>query len=204
VDLLLTLLCIPPIIVLMVETEDRTPYTRLKLKLGVHEFEAEGPPDLVMSQLQAFKELIAAMPPTPAAVISPPGASLALTGSTPAVLIEQGSPDTPPETLGRIMKVEDRVVSLTARARSTDDAVLLLLYGQKVIRANDSVTGAEVISGLTATGIKIDRVDRLLEKAGEIGDVIVVGSGRGKRYRLTNSGFAKTRAIANELLATVA
>lgn len=48
------------------------------------------------------------------------------------------------------------------------------------------------------------RVDRLLEKMGRDGDLIVTGERRSKRYRLTNSGLAKAQKIASELLATVA
>ncbi len=56
--------------------------------------------------------------------------------------------------LAKIMRVDNRVVSLTIRARdAADDAVLLLLYGQKTVsRENDSVTGGEVMEGFTATG----------------------------------------------------
>ncbi len=35
---------------------------KLKMKIGIHEFEAEGPVDIVQSQFAAFKELIAALP----------------------------------------------------------------------------------------------------------------------------------------------
>lgn len=106
--------------------------------------------------------------------------------------------------LDKIMRVENRVVSLTVRAKSIDDAVLLLVYGQKTLRQNDAVTGAEVMDGLTATGQRIGRVDRVLTKAGELGDVIVIGMGRAKRYRLTNAGITKARQVAAELIAIVA
>jgi DNA-binding PadR family transcriptional regulator len=103
------------------------------------------------------------------------------------------------------MKVDGRIVSLTIRADTPDDAVLLLLYGQKVLRENDSVTGGDIMEGLTATGgTSIGRVDRVLEKMGRDGDVIVIGERRGKRYRLTNAGLSRARQIANSLIAIVA
>jgi hypothetical protein len=82
---------------------------------------------------------------------------------------------------------------------------LLLLYGQKVLRDNDAVTGGEVIEGLTATGgMSIGRTDRVLEKMGRDRDVIVIGERRGKRYRLTNTGISRARQIASSLIAIVA
>jgi DNA-binding transcriptional regulator PaaX len=61
------------------------------------------------------------------------------------------------------------------------------------------------MEGLTATGgLSVLRVDRLLERIGNAGDVVVIGVHRSKRYRLTNAGLAKARQIAADLLATVA
>ena len=37
---------------------------RLKMKVGDHEFEAEGPAEIVQAQLALFKEMIAAVPPS--------------------------------------------------------------------------------------------------------------------------------------------
>jgi hypothetical protein len=179
--------------------------SKLKLRIGIHEFEADGPPELVKEQLQAFKELIAShTPAAPEPLIRTAVGISVGAGTASAVGVDAPPADAAPEMLQRIMRVDDRVVSLTIRARTIDEAVLLLLYGQKMLRGNDSVTGAEVMEGLTATGARVSRVDRLLEKAGDIGDAIVLGVGRAKRYRLTNAGAAKARAIAAELVATVA
>ena len=172
--------------------------SRLKLKIGAHEFEAEGPPDLVKEQLEAFRLLIStvpAAPPAAAVVQAPP----------PLTVVDESAQQMNAEaSLARIMRVDDRVVSLTIRPRSVDEAVLLLLYGQKAMRANDSVTGAEIMDGLTATGVRVERADRLLEKAAMAGDVIVAGAGRAKRYRLSNAGLANARSVAAEHIANVA
>lgn len=188
-------------------------HSKLKLKIGAHEFEAEGPTELVKEQLAAFKEMIATIPSVPASgsrggatpTFGAPSSYLTATGTSPLAAAQPALDEADFENaLPRIMKLENRIVSLTVRASSIDQAVLLIVYGQKAMRNNDSVTGAEVMDGLTATGLRVPRVDRLLEKAGENGDVIVIGVGRAKRYRLTNTGLTKARAIAAELLATVA
>ena len=181
---------------------------KLKLKIGANEFDAEGPADVVQAQFDAFRELILeAARMSPPVSVSPSttlSASLSPSASaSPSPAFEPSLADVD-DALNRIMRVEDRVVSLTVRARSVDDAVLLLVYGQKMLRNNDAVTGAEVMSGLTGSGLRVLRADRLLEKGGEIGDLIVVGIRRAKRYRLTNAGMNKARQLAADLIATVA
>jgi hypothetical protein len=174
----------------------------LKVRVGANEFEASGPPDVVQAQFAAWKELI-----TTAPAITPPPA-----GEKPPAPGMQPPPPPPgvdmsylDSLLDKITKTEDRIISLTVRPKSVDDAILLVLYGQKALRANDSVTGSEVLDGLIATGgLSVTRVDRLLEKAGVDGNVIVTGERRSKRYRLTNSGLQKARAIASECIAIVA
>jgi len=172
---------------------------RLKIKIGSHEFDAEGPADVVNSQFQAFKELVASVPVVDAAPRQP-----ATETKQEHRQDDQHSMSGPDEQLAKIMKVDGRVVSLTSRAKSVDDAVLLILYGQRVLREADLVTGGDIMSGITDTGgFSVGRVDRLLEKAGRAGDVIIGGEHRRKRYRLSNTGLAKARAIANDLIALV-
>lgn len=178
---------------------------RLKIKLGMHEFEAEGPVQVVQAQFAAFKELVAVLPTMP-----PPPMTSAPT-ATERPQMESADTDRAPAKpdvdakLDKIMKLENRTVSLTARPDSPENAVLLMLYGQKILRANDAVTGAEVMQGIANTGgLQIPRADRMLDKLSGNGDVIVIGERRSRRYRLTNAGLAKARQAANDLLAIVA
>jgi len=174
---------------------------RLKLKIGPHEFDAEGDPAVVQAQFAAFKEMVAMAEPFLLTPTTQPATTRADEKTTTA---PDNSTNTPDAMLDKIMRVDEKVVSLTVRAASIDDAVLLVLYGQKVLRNNDSVTGYEVMQGLTVSGQGIGRVDRVLDKAGRDGSVIVIGQRRGKRYRLTNAGMTKARKIAADLIAIVA
>jgi len=174
---------------------------RLKIKVGPHEFESEGSADSVREHFEAFTKLVTAMP---ASTVAQPH----IKQEKPTIPPPPGAPkpDWMPvdDDIRNIMRVEGRVVSLTARPSSAEDAVLLMLLGQKVLRQNDSVTGSEVIEGLAATGgLSVDRVDRLLEKLARAGEVMLFGERRAKRYRLTNTGTAKARELANGLIATV-
>jgi DNA-binding PadR family transcriptional regulator len=70
--------------------------------------------------------------------------------------------------------------------------------------SNETITGAVIMDGLTATGgLPVSRIDRLLEKLGREGNVIVIGQRRGKRYRLTNAGVNKAKELANALIVLV-
>src|SRR5713226_4623936 len=117
---------------------------RLKIKIGPHEFDADGPAEAVQEQFRIFKEMIT----------SAPGAPLPQTQNT-HLGNGTGTQTVPPRTdmalldssLGKITKLEDRTVSLTVRPQSINDAVLLLLYSQKTLRENDAVTGAEIMNG---------------------------------------------------------
>jgi hypothetical protein len=170
---------------------------RLKMKIGEHEFDAQGPTEVVDRRLADFKKLVElALASQTAAVSKPTEKPSPDAGKTPD---NQGA-----DPLAKIMRVEERIVSLTVRAQSPTDAVLLILLGQRQFRQNDAVTGMEVNQGLTVSGQTVGRVDRVLDRAAAAGHVIVIGQHRGRRYRLTNSGLARAGDIANALIATVA
>jgi hypothetical protein len=181
---------------------DGTTTTRLKTRIGENEFEAEGSAEDVREQFQAWQELVKM------AVTSAPVQSRAALDTT--AMNGDTFPRKPDATvvdseLSKIMRVDTRYVSLTARAASVHDAVLLMLYGQKALRSNDQVTGAEILSGLSSTGgFPVTRLDRILDKLAVDGDVTSFGERRGKKYRLTNTGIGKARAIAADMIASVA
>ena len=176
---------------------------RLRLKIGDYEFEAEGPYDVVQAQYKAFQELVLkVMTAAPA-----PQINVSADPQTPKIEnVDQKENDNngPDASLDEIMILEDKIVSLTTSATDIDEAVLLLMYGQKTLRDNVSVSGVEIMEGLRRSGRNVQRVDRNLEKAGDAGNLIVIGQRRAKRYRLTNKGNARARAIAVERINEVA
>jgi len=168
----------------------------LKMKIGPHEFEATGSPESVREKFQAFREMVATL------------SSSAVKGVMEATKKSLDIIDptlTTEDQLNKIMRVNGREVSLTARPQNLNDAALLLIFGQKQLRQNDAVTGAEIISGLNTTGgYSFGRIDGMLEKMARDGDLLTFGERRGKKYRLTNTGLAKARAIAAELVSSAA
>ncbi len=168
---------------------------RIKVKIGQNEFEAEGSPEMVKEQFEAFKSLVQSTPvhdDTP--VVAP---------AQQAFSNQQVATDEEPSTFGKIFKVENRVISLTALPGNVLDATLLTMFGQRYFRNNDAITGAEVKDGLEQSGYRVDRVDRFIEKLTTDGLVIKIGIGKGSRYRLTNQGMIRAQALAKDLIVTL-
>jgi len=168
---------------------------RIRVKIGDSEFDAEGPAEIVQSQFEAFKQLLTALPPrndtpVPQVVQQVP-------------VIQQVAQDQDQPSFEKIFRVQGRVVSLTALPASTVDAVLLTIFGQRMFRNNDSITGAEIKDGLVQSGYRLDRVDRFIDKLTADGLVIKIGTGKASRYRLTNQGMARATALAKEILAKI-
>jgi hypothetical protein len=169
--------------------------TRIKVKIGNHEFEAEGPTDTVKEQFESFKELISKEP--------------SITDSSRSHISKQvntAQQDTESSLFGelpRIMEMAGRVVSLTALPASVSDAALLILYGQKEMRENVSSSAQEVGDGLAQSGRPVPRVDRVMDSAIEQALVLKTGIKRSTRYRLTNQGMVRARELARELIASV-
>lgn len=175
----------------------------LKIKIGPHEFEATGSAESVREQFQAFKDMVGALPD-----VKQTQAQLDIQKTHDQLAkvyeVADNAPESVDAALPQITKVDGRVVSLTARAGNVENAILVILYGQKILRQNDGVTGAEIIPGLQATGgVQFGRIDRTLEKMARDGDVIAFGQHRGKRYRLTNKGLDSAREMAASMILTV-
>ncbi|HKT88117.1 MAG TPA: hypothetical protein VJQ59_06760 [Candidatus Sulfotelmatobacter sp.] len=168
---------------------------KLKIRIGSHEFEAEGPVSVVQAQFEAFKELIASRQFDNASIT--PIDPAQYTTETNINAVE------PALTLDKITRIDERIVSLTARPETIEDAALVILLGQRTFRSNDSVTGSEVIDGLRQSGLAVSRVDWRLEKLASQGLIIKIGSNRASRYRLTNQGVNKAQAVARALISLV-
>jgi hypothetical protein len=168
---------------------------RIKVKIGQNEFEAEGSPEIVQAQFEAFKEMLTSIPVRHATAEAPPIQQVNLNQQ---VSVEQES-----AVFDKIFKVENRVISLTALPGNVLDATLLTMFGQRHFRNNDAITGAEVKDGLEQSGYRVDRVDRFIEKLTTDGLVIKIGIGKGSRYRLTNQGMVRAQVLAKDVIATL-
>jgi hypothetical protein len=169
--------------------------TRIKMKVGENELDAEGSQDFVQAQVAAFQAMISSVPRETMAQKSEPSRNgKEHNGVTPAF---------PHIDIEKIMHVSGRVVSLTALPASPADAALLIMLGHKDMRNNLSVTGQEIGDGLNQSGRGVPRVDRIMDKTIEESLVLKTGLRRGTRYRLTNQGLTKALGIAEALIASL-
>jgi hypothetical protein len=173
---------------------------RLKLKVGPHEFEAEGDQESVEKQLAVWRELIGSPLATTPTLASPPPDPPPLPGTAPL----------PPRSVSRaafdkVFQHDGRVVSLTLLPQGDNvesDAGLLLLLGQKVYNGLDAVTGSQLIEGLEVSGCKVARADRLFDRIMDR-DVTRYGQHRGTKYRMTHPGLSRASDLLRELVERV-
>jgi hypothetical protein len=169
--------------------------TKIRLKVGSHEFEAEGPPEVVQAQFEAFRELISKQTEKqeekPSAIPQELKQDEEVTNRLPHLPLE------------RIVRATGRIVSLTALPASTEDAALLIMLGHKDLRNHENVTGQEIGDGLAQSGRPVSRTDRIMEKPIASACVLKSGLKRSTRYRLSNVGHQKALLLARDLIASL-
>ena len=166
----------------------------LKIKIGDFKFEADGPANAVDTQFDKFTRIIAPPPPEP-----PPLEPQKAVGAQPVEAAPAAAaPRVEPLAFDKIMQVSERTVSLRV-APKLDDAVLLILLGQKHYLRNEVVSGAEIMSGLRSSGFKVIRADSALMRQASQGMIVAAGKRRMRRYRLSTDGVMRAEKIARQL-----
>ncbi|MGA2859059.1 MAG: hypothetical protein ABSE40_19490 [Candidatus Sulfotelmatobacter sp.] len=166
---------------------------RIKVKIGEHEFEAEGPAEIVQGQFETFKQLIASQPQR---------INTTEKTSKQEESGASGASGNGELQLDRICRVEGRIVSLTVKPEEASAAMLIML-GQKTFRDNETVTSSEIKDGLEHSGYRPGRIDRIMQPLADEGSVIRIGQRKGTRYRFTNPGTAKAKVIAKTAIEQV-
>ena len=203
--------------------------TKLRLKIGPHEFEAEGSDEAVSGYLKVWLDKLAdvqdpappAVPSPPSPVVKvprtatmdlPPGPSEIADDDTssardlpPAPPADAISDGLPKESLARLVIFDEkrsvyRLRMLPVGDEATGDAVLLLLYGALRLRGEDEIGATRLMSALLFSGMGVNRIDR--EAATYLRRRLIVRSGKGKggRYRLTSTGHMRAVVVAMGLL----
>jgi hypothetical protein len=167
---------------------------KLHLKIGPHEFSAEGPTEVVKQDFELWKSMIKDLPAQPTTPATPQQNS-----ATP-----QSSGALAKEQIERVYIVDEKrdMLSLRVLPRSDDryaDALLLVLLGHKIIKGADETMVTQLKPALRQSGCMIDRIDQIAAKYVRQGFLNKGGMGKGGRYSLTNSGTEKAITILNNL-----
>jgi hypothetical protein len=171
---------------------------RLKMRIGPHEFEAEGTEEAIDKRLEAFKELIALTSDrrNPQAKPNATNATTAPQGNG-ATNQNENSP------LARIFDTTATPMTLTALPSSVGDGLLLLLHGHRHIKGIGQVSVSELLAGLRTSGFSIVRMDDITPRLLAENMILKIGKRNASKYRLTNIGAQRADAIADELLKKV-
>jgi len=162
---------------------------RIKMKIGVHEFEAEGPRELVTAQFEAFMAAVSSLP-----------------AGAPSNHL--GTPITPATPLEASQAILDRVFSkgdplslaaLPSGDNAWENALLILLYGYLKINGEQTVTGTMLNKAAKKSGVVVDRIDRAMS-IHQPDFVLVAGAKKGRKYSLNNRGIARAEEIIRTIV----
>jgi hypothetical protein len=173
------------------------PY-KLHLKIGPHEFSAEGPIDVVKQDYEAWKVLIRSAPAEIEESSRPSGDN----GGT-AVTAEPIARD----QIEKIYLLDEKrdMLSLRMLPRSDDrdaDVLLLVILGYKLAKQVDEVMVTQLKPAMRQSGCLVERVDQVAAKYVRRGLLNKGGVGKGGRYSLTNSGLEKATSLLTEMLSS--
>ncbi len=161
-----------------------TDVVKLRVKVGVHELEAEGARDWVEAQLEAWKRLAGL------------GAA-----NQPAVI--RSAAAAPPELFA--VDVARKLLTLrgavNGRQRNAD-AALLILHGYRICFpevAGNQVPATRLKASLAASGYRPTRFDRALAPHIAAGLIRKNGSHMHESYALTTAGDQRVAALLSQL-----
>lgn len=187
---------------------------KLRLKIGVNEFEAEGSEEYIQSERQIFLESITVEErkdgeadqeeelgqTPPASGNGGQGAS----GESGAPAPSLPLPLTDMAKLATQDKRDKDLITLTALPQDAEtqkqDALLLLLLAHKVIRGEDNVKSTDALNGMKQSGIPVD-LSAVADKMPTL--VLKTGVRKGTKYRLSTPGVQRAVEVAKTLLAHV-
>ena len=183
---------------------------KLRLKIGINEFEAEGSQEYVQNERQVFLESITANEQEEEPDPEERGSNAAAGGNGSGQ-----TPPTPPKDsvmsqtdmarLAHQDKSDKDLIVLTALPQDGEsqkqDALVLLLLAHRVIRNVENVKATDALNGMKQSGIAVSEISGLVDKIPTL--VLKTGVRKGTKYRLSTHGVQKAAAVAAALLSQV-
>lgn len=175
---------------------------KIRVKIGPHEFEAEGPAEQVAAQFAAWKDLIVLASSKPADKSQPDNSGISIAAQGYVTTI--GTADLP-----HIYSFDEKRDLVTLRVLPIGEdrhreAVLLIIYGYLRQKNIDEVLVTKLKASLESSGSAPERIDRAAIPSQREGYLVKGGAGKGGKYRLTNKGIVKTEEIISGFLKQLA
>ena len=169
---------------------------KLQLKIGIHEFCAEGPVEVVKHDFELWKTMLLEIPAAPVAGMT--------SGANEVQATNRNGGLPPKEQIDKLFLSDDKrgMVTLRILPRSDDrnaEVLLLLVFGYRALMNMDEVAVTLLRPSLRQSGCTIQRVDQIAAKFVRQGFLNKGGRGKGGKYSLTNSGLDKASAIVAAL-----
>jgi hypothetical protein len=177
---------------------------KLKLKVGPHEFEAEGDHEQVMAQLQIWQQLIAASPIAASSTIAAAPQEGPGSGLAPKADRELDRTD-----LSKMFIHSEATQEISLRyippASDTKerDAILMILLGYRALEDKPEILVTWLKAALEKSGLTADRIDRLANPLVNERLLLKRGRSKGGVYQLTNKGVIEATRLAKEMLEQV-
>ncbi len=183
--------------------------SKLRAKVGVHEFEAEGPAEQVTAQYNAWMERIATLPSEylPQMPIKAPRPAI------PAERVTEARTHDGYTTVLDLWEVDEArdlrklIVHPPAGETRDADAILLVIYGYRKIgngaenKGTARVPVTKIKQSLDVSGIGVARVDRTAKPYVDARYLLKSGRGKGGVYELTVTGMTRAEEMAQKLFA---
>lgn len=176
---------------------------KLRVKIGPHEFEAEGSEPSVQEQFQSFKDLISTVQ------AAPPASSQTSELSSDTTKDESDTVDENSNNLQRKLSIlfdhdaKRGLVTLrilrSGKERNAE-SFLLVIYGYYLLRNEEEVPVTKLKASLTQSGIGIDRLTKPATQYVNSKMILKIGKAKGGKYRLTNTGRAEAKKLLEETL----
>jgi hypothetical protein len=179
---------------------------KLRVKIGMHEFEAEGDEAAVREQFSVWQNLLGGSKSVSTSAAPGEGEDSA-TAKEAAPVGQVAMWDAPftKDQLSKVFDVNLKSNLVTLKVQPTgdgrpNDTLLLIIYGYKTLRNWDTVKVGFLKDALVRSGVNVDRVDRLAMPCLRKNFLHKGGMGRGGHYGVTNTGTEHAMKIIDEML----
>ncbi len=170
---------------------------KIRVKVGAHEFEAEGSKDAVEAQFQAFLELVKAAPAPPSSQGS---------GSSGEDVTRE---EPEQKRLDRVYLYDENtgVVSLRISPPGNlthGDIILLVLLGYELLADEREIKVIALRAALVKSRRNPSRLDRAIAPYRKAQKILKGGKSKGSWYELSNAGRIEAERILDSVLDQVA